>query len=1682
MDRPLEPSRLRARLLPIALLLAPLPFLAQPAAEAQSPDAWILDSYEVVYTEDIHEELETRRQLLPGGTEPVFTWGGRRVYDAYPFGTLAATGTLSVELPDTIVPGEPFTVGGGATGVVSTPGREGLHAAILAAFSECYLPKVCSGALKNQYVDDIAGKTIDLSAPLATIPATLPIDPVDWPPLYTVLFRGGIGTSTPGDPYWRIRVYATYRRPDVAPTPVPAYRIDLDADTTRLPPSGMRPSEATVTATMLDGLGRAVPGEVLRFALDPPDMGRLTTASGITDAAGEVRIRYQAPDAAVLAGRDTVDVVATNATRGIERRLAMRIERYQLALRVDPAEVPVEPVWRAIKVTVDVRDFDGRPVAGDIVQLRVDPPDMGTFIGATLSGDKGPTDAAGRLEAFFEPLPPSQLGGRDRATIYAANLTHGGEQGAGIRFLGLNVIRTWPREGARDIEITPDDVIDLEFDRPLDPATVNGRTVKVATLWHGDLGASAQAAASTIQIRATEDPIPDVGLVVTVRVEGGEDGVRGRDGSVMLGPYEQRFHTMPRFEPRIIVSQVVDDPRDPLYGVISLALKPFVLRVDAGISADSELDHEDVAVRFLVPRRNQDETLDHRFYPGRWPPTVPDAAVRAGNTANVVIRPPFGRGGYAFKAELRPAHAVPQKVIDVPEVTANVNSWADPAAARKIGVLAIPIVNDRIPGFEWRVSRGQQESWLLGLAEPAANLLPLSRLDLRLAYLDDTTCIDPEKCHWATAPWTEWLYWAQHVGRAGFMTRLFGWRYVVVLVPPGWFDRFADHPDVAANPRMYHDAVQSGIWAMKAGPEAGSTTSGFPIAIMEVGTSPEALVHVLGDIEGIEDVAADRERLSGFDYLNDRAIYADEDHWTGAYRSVMNLSVGSGTTWPSTAQYEHFLSLWSQRSCLGAPPCPPRMSSSGFDDVDAPWRVDPAAPSAQQPDPSPVPVMVVSGSIRRAAGGQETGRIDPLVAADDVPTLGPDGPGEYAIELRAAAGAVLARYPLAPAFGPLGSEELAGFLATVPADPAAAAVVVTHGAAEVARRSRSASPPSVRFERPEADVTHRGALDVAWRGDDADGDALAYTLLASGDAGATWAPLVVDTAATTYRLDSEHLPSGQSARLRVVASDGFDSATATIAFGLDNPPTLLAVYPADGARGVPERSTMQARLRDPLDPASVDDDALALVDAAGARVAGDVGYDAPASMVVFTPTLALDPSMSYTVRLAGSVRTLYGRMLDADFVWRFRTRGPTLYLPVAYRGSGGAYRTATPTAPWTPGPLPSPAASRTQTPSAAGTVTPSPSASQVASATATPTPDQAATHAAATLTALAPTPTMTATPLRTPDLVATAVAATLTALAPSPGATSAATPSPSATSGTGPGNAAVDDATTTGANPDLARMAFARGDAITLWLRVVNAGGSELEGRFDYAVLDELDAVVAELSWTGTVAIPPGANWFKLERTVPAAAAPGPHTFRGRVTYAGATTEATSELFLAATTLHAEDFGDPTSGWQGGQDANGSYGYSDGEWRFTHTAADAWRWAAPPAFPHVSDVVVEADARISSATAGAVALVLGLDASGTDFHLFEAFSDGRYAVFRRQAGAWQTLLSPAPSAALATGGASNHLMAARQSGLTYLYANGELLGMVTDLDVPAGRVGIYASNVLPGFEAWFDNVRAYGLR
>jgi len=104
-----------------------------------------------------------------------------------------------------------------------------------------------------------------------------------------------------------------------------------------------------------------------------------------------------------------------------------------------------------------------------------------------------------------------------------------------------------------------------------------------------------------------------------------------------------------------------------------------------------------------------------------------------------------------------------------------------------------------------------------------------------------------------------------------------------------------------------------------------------------------------------------------------------------------------------------------------------------------------------------------------------------------------------------------------------------------------ARVVIGRGATEIVSRTISAHPPTVRVESPNGGEILTGTTTVSWSAEDEDGDRLSFTVLYSPDGGATWNALATGLTASSYVWDVSGLPPGNQYRVRVMATDGFNT-------------------------------------------------------------------------------------------------------------------------------------------------------------------------------------------------------------------------------------------------------------------------------------------------------------------------------------------------------------------------------------------------------------------------------------------------------------------------------------------------------------------------------------------------------------
>lgn len=220
-------------------------------------------------------------------------------------------------------------------------------------------------------------------------------------------------------------------------------------------------------------------------------------------------------------------------------------------------------------------------------------------------------------------------------------------------------------------------------------------------------------------------------------------------------------------------------------------------------------------------------------------------------------------------------------------------------------------------------------------------------------------------------------------------------------------------------------------------------------------------------------------------------------------------------------------------------------------------------PVGLRPDEQASRWFLVSGLV--SSTGQEVA-LDPVQVLEHRPPV-PSGSGDLTVEIVDASGEILrsttvGAAPVEPshvrdADGALEegapTVDARWFWATAPYTPEAAAVVVKRGEGTLMRLARSPNPPGVEFMAAPSGGWPAGHV-IAWRGSDPDGDPVGYALFYSPDGEGEWRGLVPPwTRATEIRVDPSWLPAGPRPTLRVVATDGFRQAEATMEMSPDRP-------------------------------------------------------------------------------------------------------------------------------------------------------------------------------------------------------------------------------------------------------------------------------------------------------------------------------------------------------------------------------------------------------------------------------------------------------------------------------------------------------------------------------------------------
>jgi len=205
------------------------------------------------------------------------------------------------------------------------------------------------------------------------------------------------------------------------------------------------------------------------------------------------------------------------------------------------------------------------------------------------------------------------------------------------------------------------------------------------------------------------------------------------------------------------------------------------------------------------------------------------------------------------------------------------------------------------------------------------------------------------------------------------------------------------------------------------------------------------------------------------------------------------------------------------------------------------------AGAAPGPGPNePREFVEVSGIIEGTVG-QETADILPLYRFMDRMEPAPPEPGHYAVELwNGSTGTQLSQYSFEPRDFSANLEVPGSlFLVFVPWVEGTDLVRVVRSGDTLAEIPVSPNPPSVAFTAPAPGTSLVGQQGVAWTAGDPDGDTLTSRIQYSADGGASWRNVAASLADQAHLLDTSRLPGTDDAYLRVLVSDGVNTASAT---------------------------------------------------------------------------------------------------------------------------------------------------------------------------------------------------------------------------------------------------------------------------------------------------------------------------------------------------------------------------------------------------------------------------------------------------------------------------------------------------------------------------------------------------------
>jgi len=235
---------------------------------------------------------------------------------------------------------------------------------------------------------------------------------------------------------------------------------------------------------------------------------------------------------------------------------------------------------------------------------------------------------------------------------------------------------------------------------------------------------------------------------------------------------------------------------------------------------------------------------------------------------------------------------------------------------------------------------------------------------------------------------------------------------------------------------------------------------------------------------------------------------------------------------------------------------------SGFDYEHLLAGINPSSPTGSQPQAvaEPSDQVLVTG---RVSFDGTTGSIDSIVRISSATPAPPTNPAGSHCLVFGVSGVSAAPYCFVARFDAenLGQPgllaDVSAFAVRAPLPTGTDRIALAAGGHEIASVGKTAHAPIVSITSPKAGDVWTGTRILSWTASDADGDPLTFTVLTSPDNGATWVPVAVNLTVTQHAVESAELASGDQTLFRVLASDGLDTASATVGPLTVNPQPFL---------------------------------------------------------------------------------------------------------------------------------------------------------------------------------------------------------------------------------------------------------------------------------------------------------------------------------------------------------------------------------------------------------------------------------------------------------------------------------------------------------------------------------------------